>query len=77
MEFRKKAYPLDEAVRVAAEQNFNRDVRCKLVRRSEWESERAMYEEEARHLLATSGQNYDPENGEPLIVVESWSEEAA
>lgn len=77
MEFCKKAYPLDDAISVAAEQNFNRDVRCKLIRRSEWGEARSMYEEEARHLLTTSGQNYDPENGDPLIVVEGWSQKTA
>lgn len=67
--FRKEAYPLGEAIRMAALQNFKRDTRVGLIKRSQWEEVRPMYEEEAREVLTATGENYEPEGREPLILV--------
>ena len=65
----KKPLLLEDAVREAALQNFQCDVKRKLCRSSEWKQMKASYEEEARYLLTETGENYLPEFNEPHIVL--------
>lgn len=57
----RKCYPLDEAVKLAAEQNIDRDIRAGLVLPYEKSQQMDKYLDEARHLLVTEGENHLPE----------------
>ena len=65
-ESRVKRLPLEEAVKEAANQNFDCDTRKGL---GNTEDDRTMYLDEARFLLAKHGQNYDPEFDDHHLVV--------
>ena len=69
--------PLEKAILRAAEQNFLRDVKLHLMRASEWQDQeqRELYLAEAREVLTTTGENYLPEFGEPLIAVADFDKE--
>lgn len=65
-----KVLPLEEAVKLAAEENFSRDRRMGLSPRR---SEMPVYLEEARELLLNTGENYLPEySGHSHIKLEGW-----
>ena len=61
--FTKKFLPLEDAVKEAAEQNFQVDLRNELTEGT-WETldaaEKETYLDEARHLMQTTGENYFP-----------------
>lgn len=59
---------LETAVAREAEQNWNRDRRLGLVRAREKQDLYGDYVEEARHLLNTTGQGYDPEDQKMVLV---------
>jgi len=50
--------PLEEAISLAAKENFARDLRVGCIDAAE---SMDIYIEEARHLLTTTGENYEPE----------------
>jgi hypothetical protein len=69
----KKLYlPLEEAIKVAALQNIDRDIRCNLLSEDNMNDDTYMnlYTEEARLLLEAGGMNYTPKFPDhPLIIV--------
>lgn len=64
---------LQQAVEAAAKQNFERDVWLDIVDEEDWEEEKQTYLDEARHILTTTGENYEPDFEEhDLIVLKNW-----
>lgn len=53
--------PMKEAIELAVKENIERDRRCGLLKGTLSQDERAIYEEEAKYLLRTTGENYTPE----------------
>lgn len=64
---------LEKAVETAARQNFERDVWLDLVDEQDWEEEKENYLSEARHILLTTGENFEPDfEDHDLIVLTNW-----
>lgn len=61
-----RVLPLEEAIKLEAKQNMERDVRVCGDRITE--DEKIIYEEEAREVLSRYGVGYDPEYADHFLV---------
>lgn len=69
----KKFKDLEEAVLAAALQNFQRDVLLEIADPTDWEEIKESYLDEARHILITTGENYEPDFDDHFhIHLENW-----
>lgn len=73
-----KKLPLEEAIKEAVEQNIAHDIRLGVAFEHERSEEEFLksYQEEARHLLTKTGQNYKPiKKGDPWIMWEDFKQD--
>lgn len=62
--------PFSDALELAVKENIERDRRVGLLKSPLVSpDDRAMYEEEAEHLLRTTGENYEPEYADHHRIV--------